>query len=295
MGNKLGSSGVSRSLRVVVTPRPRAALVALSALALIASFPSVAHAKKQHKLKMDPDVPETTAPTGPVPPEADANGHVNYGNPQAEGLGRVTVKSKTGDKVQVYLEGRYFGDAPITIYSVPKGDYIVEGTIVGSGKQVSSPVSVTENEEATIELGGGKIETPAVAASGSSGGMFSGEISPRRLLITKIALVAAGVGAIGAITFGLMEHSAVNDFEATPMTDVAAQDSIRSRGNRDALLTNVGLFVLGAGVATAVIAGAPMVIHSGEKASTDTAQPPQALLAPVVTPGGAGASFSMRF
>ena len=123
MAIKFGSRGVSRTLRVLAT---------FAALAVVAGLPTAAQAKKQHKLKMDPDVPDAAAaPTGPVPPEADAAGHVNYGNPQAEGLGRVTVKSKTGDKVQVYLEGRYFGDTPVTVYSVPKGDYIVEGTVVG--------------------------------------------------------------------------------------------------------------------------------------------------------------------
>src|SRR5204863_2192912 len=119
-------------------------------LAAIAGWSGAVDAKaKGHKLKMDPTVPETPEPTGPVPPEPDASGHVNFGNPQAEGIGRVTVTSPTGEKVQVYLEGRYFGDTPVTIYSVPKGDYIVEGTIPASGKQLSKPVSVSENEEAT--------------------------------------------------------------------------------------------------------------------------------------------------
>jgi hypothetical protein len=283
MAIKFGSRGFSRALRV---------LAALGALALVAGLPTAAHAKKQHKLKMDPDAPEEAAPTGPVPPEADAAGHVNYGNPQAEGLGRVTVKSKTGDKVQVYLEGRYFGDAPITIYSVPKGDYIVEGTIVSSGKQVSSPVSVTENEEATVELGAGKIETP-VATATSSGG--TGEISPRRLLLTKIFVGVAAAGLIGTVTFAILENGAESDFrKATTQQGV---DDASSRGNRYALLTNVSLFALGAGVAGAVIAGYPLVFHSGgeKNNNADLTATPQALLTPVVTPGGAGAAFSMRF
>jgi hypothetical protein len=290
MATKFGSRGVSRAFRVLAT---------FGALALIAGLPTAAHAKKKKELKMDPSVPETAAPTGPVPPEPDAAGHVNYGNPQAEGLGRVTVKSKTGDKVQVYLEGRYFGDAPITIYSVPKGDYIVEGTIVSTGKQVSSPVSVSENEEATVELGSSKIETPALAATGGGGGgMFSGEISPRRLTITKVCLVAAGVGAIGAISFAILENGQENQYEKTAPGDQATLDSIRNTGNRYALLTNLSLAVMGAGLVGAVIAGYPMVTHSGgEKPASgaDVTQSPQAFVAPVVTPGGAGAAFSMRF
>jgi hypothetical protein len=280
---------VSRALRVLAT---------FAALALIVGLPTAAHAKKQHKLKMDPDVPESAAPTGPVPPEADANGHVNYGNPQAEGLGRVTVKSKTGDKIQVYLEGRYFGDTPITVYSVPKGDYIVEGTVVGSGKQVTSPVSVNENEEATIELGSGKIETPAVSASGGGGGTFSGEISPRRLLLTKIFVGAAVVGGLGAIAFGVLEHGAESDYEKTPAYQTAQLDDISARGRRYALLTDVSLAVLGAGVVGAVIAGYPMVFHSEkppEGGNADVTTTTTSFLSPVVTPGGAGAMFFKRF
>ena len=281
MATKFGSRGVSRALRVLAT---------FGVLAFVAGLSTTAHAKKQHKLKMDPAVPDTAVPAGPVPPEADAAGHVNYGNPQAEGLGRVTVKSKTGDKVQIYLEGRYFGDAPITIYSVPKGDYIVEGTIIGSGKQVSSPVSVSENEEATVELGGGKIETPAAASTG--GGAMSGEISPQRLRLTKIALVAAGVGVVGAIAFGILEHGAESDYESASPSNQANLDDISSRGKRYALLCDVGIALAGVGLVGAVIAGYPMFSHSNAE------KPPEAttaFVAPMLGRGTSGAAFSMRF
>ena len=89
-------------------------LVTVGSLATIVAWSGDADAKKAKKLKMDPTVPETPEPTGPVAPEADAAGHVNFGNPQAEGLGRVTVKSESGDKIQVYLDGRYFGPFPTT-------------------------------------------------------------------------------------------------------------------------------------------------------------------------------------
>jgi hypothetical protein len=266
-------------------------VTAVAALALIAAFPTAAHAKKQKKLQMDPTVPEPAVPAGPVPPEADANGHVNYGNPTAEGLGRVTVKAKTSDKVQVYLEGRYFGDAPITIYSVPKGDYIVEGTIQPSGKQVSSPVSVSENEEASVELGAGKIETPA---AGSGGGAFSGEISPRRLLLTKVFIAAAGVGLISAVAFGILENSAENDYEKAAPGNQANLDSIMSRGKRDATLTDVGLLLMGVGVGGAIIAGYPMVVKSSAEKAPD-ASATTAFVAPLLAPGLAGGAFAMRF
>jgi hypothetical protein len=269
----------------------------MGTLALLASFSTSAQAKKAHKLKMDPTVASEPEPTGPVPPEADAAGHVNYGNPQAEGVGRVTVKSTSGDKIQVYLEGRYFGDTPVTIYSVPKGDYIVEGTIVSSGKSLSRPVSVSENEEATVELGGGKIETPPDAAP-VGGGLLSGAISPRRKHLTEAFVVAAAVGVVGAIVFGIYEHGAVNDFNAAPpgLTPAAQAnlDSISRRGNRDAELVNVGLIVAGFSVIGAVVAGYPMfnTHHDAEK----PAEPATALIvAPIVGAGTTGGALSFRF
>jgi hypothetical protein len=283
MGNNFGSRVVLRALRVLAT---------MGALALIAGLPATAHAKKQHKLQMDPTVPETPEQKGPVPPEADANGHVHFGNPQAEGLGRVTVKSKTGDKLQVYLEGRYFGDAPITIYSVPRGDYIVEGTIVSSGKQVSSPVSVSENEEATVELGP-KIgsEEPVASTSASGGGMFSGEISPNRLTLTKVFLGAAAVGVVGAVVFGILENGKENSYEKA--SSQAQADSIGNTGRTYAMMTNIGIALAGVGLVGAVIAGYPMFHKTTAEKAPDAT--PTAFVAPMLGNGTTGAAASIRF
>jgi hypothetical protein len=284
MATTSGTNGVSRALRLLLT---------VGALALVAAWSTTAHAKSK-KLKMDPTVPTAPEPTGPVPPEADANGHVNYGNPQADGIGRVTVKSKSGDKVQIYLEGRYFGDAPITIYSVPKGDYIVEGTIVSSGKQVSSPVSVSENEEATVELGGGKIETPPDATAATGGGVFSGEISHNRKIVLVTSVAVAAVGLVAGVTFGLLEHGAESDYEKASPAATSQLDSIRSRGNRDAALCDVGFGLLGVGIVGAVIAGYPMVTKSNAEKAPD-APAPTAFLAPIVGRGTTGGALSFRF
>jgi hypothetical protein len=247
----------------------------------------------------DVEKPQRVLDNSQEAPKTDSLGHVHFGSPNGEGLGRVAVKAAPEQKIKVFLEGRYFGTAPLTIYSVPKGDYIVEGTIVSTGKQVSSPVSVSENEEASVELGSGKIETPAVAATGGGTGMFSGEISPRRLLLTKIFVGAAAAGLVGTVAFAILESGAESDYEHAPATSTQQQlDSISARGNRYATLTNVSLFVLGAGVAGAVIAGYPLVMHGGAEknpSNADVTATPQALLTPVVTPGGAGAAFSMRF
>jgi hypothetical protein len=192
----------------------------------------------------------------------------------------------------VYLEGRYFGDAPITIYSVPKGDYIVEGTVVGSGKQLSKPVSVSENEEATVELGGGKIETPSTS-TGSGGGFMSGEISPQRLRLTKIFVATAAVGVIGAVTFGILEHGAESDYEKTSVSDIKTQDDISARGKRDALLCDVGLALVGVGVVGAIVAGYPMFTHANAEKAPEGS--PTAFVAPMLGRGTSGAAFALRF
>jgi hypothetical protein len=280
-----GHPGVNRALRFLLT---------FGTLAVIASWSAVADAKaKGHKLKMDPSVPETPEPTGPVPPEADAAGHVNFGNPQAEGIGRVTVTSSNGDKIQVYLEGRYFGDTPVTIYSVPKGDYIVEGTIPSSGKQLSKPVSVSENEEATVELGSGKAPDATAEAGAASGGsdFWSGEMTPNRKLATYISVGVAGVGIIGAVAFAILEAGAESDYERAPAGNQANVDNIASRGRTYAALTDVGLVLAGVGIAGAIVFGYPLVVKP--KAEKNNA--PTAMVAPIVAPGVAGAGFSMRF
>ncbi len=269
----------------------------MSALVAISAWPATAHAKKQHKLKMDPNVPETPEPKGPVPPEADANGHVNFGNPTAEGLGRVTVKSAKGEAIQVYLEGRYFGDTPITIYSVPKGDYIVEGTFPSTGKQVAKPVSVSENEEATVELAEPKAaeKTPEEAAAASGGGFMSGEISPKRKLVAEVLAGTAIVGLGVGITFGILEKGAESDWEhAAAGTNT---DPIKSRGQRDALICDVGFAVAGAAIIGAVVAAYPMFKKSNPAEGEKAPEPPPTafLVAPVVGNGTTGAAALWRF
>ena len=70
------------------------------------------------------------------------------------------MKAAPESKIKIFLEGRYFGTAPLTIYSVPKGDYIVEA-VYANGKQLSRPVSVGENEETAVDLGGAQALQPA--------------------------------------------------------------------------------------------------------------------------------------
>jgi hypothetical protein len=267
----------------------------MGALVTIGTWSTTANAKKEHKLKMDPTAPAEPEHKGPVPPEADANGHVNFANPQKEGLGRVTVKAANGDQIQVYLEGRYFGDTPITIYSVPKGDYIVEGTFVSSGKQVAKPVSVSENEEANVELAEKKAEPTAEELKASSGFM-SGEISPKRLLVAKVLAGTTILGLVVCATFGILEKGKETDYEhSTPGT--TASDNIKKDGQTYALASNMGLFVAGAALLGTAVAAYPMFKKSSTTEGEKPAEPaPTAFfVAPMVGNGTTGAAALIRF
>ncbi len=217
------------------------------------------------------------------PPKTDSLGHVHYGSPNTEGVGRVAVKAAPEEKIKVFLEGRYFGTAPITIYSVPKGDYILEATYP-SGRQVSKPISVGENEEVPIDLG-----TAASLPSSSGGGssnLFNAEMTPTRMHLTEASLVVAGLGVVAAVTFGILEMKAENDYNhALPGQE---QDSIEKRGKNYALATNVGLVAIGVGVLSAGIFGYPLLLGSGEKKTA-------LLLTPAVGPGLTGGVATVRF
>jgi hypothetical protein len=257
----------------------------LGALALILGWSSPAAAKKK-KIIMDTTAETAPAePTGPVAPEPDTQGHVNFGNPTAENLGRVSVTAPSGTKVQVYLDGRYFGEAPITIYSVPAGDYIVEGTVVPSGKQLSRPVSVTANEEAAVDIGAGKIESPVATETKT----LPGDLSPGRMRATKILLVAGIVGIAAGITFGILEKGAESDYENTPIQLQDKLDSIRSRGNRDALISNVGFGLAGAALVGAAFCAYPLFIKPAEKAQTAI------IVAPLLNANTTGGMLALRF
>jgi hypothetical protein len=274
-------SGPSAFLRRCSSLSP--ALVAAVALSLAAS-PALARTKKKTEDTTPAAAAEPAKPTGPVAPPADSLGRVHFG-PEGESQGKVTVKSAGGEKVQVFLEGRYFGDTPVTIWSVPKGDYIVEGTFP-DGRQVSRPVNVSEGEEANVDLAAGKIETPGAA----KGGFMSGEIAPNRLKLAKGLLIGGGVLLTAGVVFGILELKKESDYKSAP-NDQATLDNIANDGKRFALLANIGyvtggLLIIGAGVAAL-----PMFLKPNpEKAPT---------MAFAVVPGATShsgsATFTLRF
>jgi hypothetical protein len=217
-------------------------------------------------------------------PKTDSLGHVHFASPNAEGLGRVAVKAPPEAKVKIYLEGRYFGTAPLTIYSVPKGDYILEATYP-TGKQVSKPVTIGENEETALDLGG-----TAPSGDGVGTNMFNAEMTPTRTLLTKVFLIGAGVGVITAVTFGILELKAEKDYDNAFSQGQAKQDEIANTGRRYALLTNVGLILTAGCLVGAGIAGYPLLFGVGEKKSTATMA-----FTPVATPALTGGVMTLRF
>ena len=230
----------------------------------------------------DVEKPKTILDTSQDAPKTDSLGHVHFGSPNADGLGRVAVKAPPESKIKIFLEGRYFGTAPLTIYSVPKGDYIVEA-VYANGKQVSRPVTVGENEETAMDLGGAQALR---AASGP--GMFEAEMTPTRLTVTKVGLIVAAVGAVAALGCGIMVIKTESDYEkAVGQTE---KDDLEKTGNRWALFTNLGLGLVGAGLIVAGIAGYPLVLKPSEKTKTAF------MLTPTLTPAGdAGGALTVRF
>ncbi|HLK89397.1 MAG TPA: hypothetical protein VKZ18_05870 [Polyangia bacterium] len=227
-------------------------------------------------------------------PKTDSLGHVHFASPNGEGLGRVVVNAPANKKVKVFLEGRLFGTAPVTIYSVPKGDYIVEAVYPDGKSAGSKPVTVSENEESVVDVGGPAAKT---AEGGDSGSVFSsGEMTPFRKNLMYGFLVGAAAGIVLGTTFGILDLQAENDYQHTAPSDQAALDSISQRGQRDANIADVGWVVAAVGLVGAGVCAIPLIFGgSSEKSATPSGTPAAMLFAPVAGPHMTGGAFSMRF
>ena len=238
----------------------------------------------------DEEKPKAMLDLSQEAPKQDSLGHVHFASPNGEGLGRVTVSAPAKDKVKVFLEGRLFGTAPITIYSVPKGDYIIEA-LYGSGKQISKPVTVSENEETTVDLSG-----PKTAEAGGGGSMFSGgEMTDTRKTLMWSFIVGTGVGLVVGATFGILELQAENDYQHTPSNMQAQLDSIQQRGQRDAEIADIGWVVAAVGAVGTAIFAWPLMFGSSEKGATPTASSSAMIVAPVAGKGMTGGTLMFRF
>jgi hypothetical protein len=225
-------------------------------------------------------------------PKTDSLGHVHFANPNGEGLGRVVVNAPATAKIKVFLEGRLFGTAPVTVYSVPKGDYIVEAVYPDGKSAGSKPVTVSENEETTVEFG----TKAAKAAAGDSGSAFGGEMTPFRKTLMYSFLVGAGVGIALGTTFGILDLQAENDYQHTNPSDQPTLDSIQKRGQRDADIADVGWVVAAVGLIGAGVCAIPLIFGGSEKPAAGPAPgAPSAMFTPVAGPRMTGGAFTMRF
>ena len=242
----------------------------------------------------DTEKPHTILDTNQEAPKTDSLGHVHFASPNGEGLGRVVITAPATDKVKVFLEGRLFGTAPLTIYSVPKGDYIVEAQYP-NGKEVSKPVTVSENEETAVDLGGAKTAKTDGGGGDSSGSVFSsGEMTPGRKNLMYGFLAGAVVGIAVGTTFGILDIQAENDYKNGGTQ--AELDAIQQRGQRDAKIADVGWVLTAVGLVGAGICALPLILGGSEKAPAAPSGTPQAFMfTPVASPAMTGGAFSMRF
>jgi hypothetical protein len=263
------------------------------AMSLLVAVPAFA------KKKAAEDAPPAAAPASSeaapvdpklVPPTPDTFGRVHFGPSSGSDLGRVNVKAPASDNVRVFLEGRFFGTAPITIYSVPKGDYILEGTFP-DGKTVSKPVSVLENDEALVDLTGAHaaLESPA-----KGGGMFSTkEISESRMTAMKAFAIGGAAALVVGITFGILEKSKESDYKNAP-NNQSQLDSISSTGKNYALIANIGFALTFVGAIGAAVCAYPLFVKpNAEKAKPMAMSKPVFVVVPTST--GAAGSVALRF
>jgi hypothetical protein len=261
------------------------------ALSLLVAAPAFAKKKAAEEAPAPAaEASSEAAPVDPklVPPTPDTFGRVHFGPSSGADLGRVSVKAPASDNVRIFVEGRYFGTAPITIYSVPKGDYIIEGTYP-DGKSVSKPISVLENEESLTDLTGAH---PADAPNKNS--MFATkEISEERYTAMKAFAIGGAAALVLGVTFGVLEIMKENDYKNAP-NDNAKLDSISSTGKTYALLANVGYALAFVGAVGAAVCAYPMFIKPNAEKKT-VAMSSRPIF--VVVPAGSGAagSLSMRF
>jgi hypothetical protein len=269
--------------------------VAVAAVLLVAA---PAFAKKKAATEEAPPATEAAPDTSGgdpklVPPTPDTFGRVHFGPSSAPDLGRVTVKAPASDNVKVFLEGRFFGTAPITIYSVPKGDYIVEGTYPDS-KTVSKAISVLENDEAVADLTGAHAAVEAAASAKKGGSMFANSgMSEQRVFAMKAFAIGGAVALVGGVVFGILERMKENDYKTSTGTQ-AELDNISSTGKNYALFANIGFALAFVGAAGAAVCAYPMFVKpNAEKKSI--AYAPRPVFTVVPTGGGAAGSMALRF
>lgn len=215
-----------------------------------------------------PPPPASPAPPRLVAPPPDSSGRVPFGALHwgKTPPGGVTV---TADRpgVLVFLDGRFFGVAPVSISQVPAGDYIVEATYP-DGRTVSRPVSVLEGTEQFVSLTPNVVRTPEPPPPAGAA----------RARIRTRTWVVAGAGlavlAASAVT-GWLEIDKQEEYDKAPLGSAADRkhlDDLAQQGRTLALFTNV---LVGAGAACLVAAGvmAAMDLRAGPAGEHPAAEP----------------------
>ena len=240
--------------------------------------------------EIDKERPKTMVGGPLVAPPKDTLGRMHYGSPTASNVGKVTVKAPATDKIQVLFDGRYFGTAPVTIHSIPRGDYIVEGNFP-DGKTVSKPVTVVDNETATVEL----APTPEAAPAPTRPSLFDAEMTPQRLKTAKILAISGGSLLLLGGIFGYLKYSKEKEY-GEPGKTQAQLDDIANTGKKYSLIANLSFALGGVALVGAAWAAYPLFFGGPkEKAGDNPTTPPRTSFLLLPTPGGASGSVGWSF
>lgn len=254
--------------------------------------------------KAEPTSPQAEDKERPKPvlernaaPKPDREGRVSFGG--KAGRGRIVVKASAKEKIQVFLEGRYFGIAPQTINKVPPGDYVVEA-IFPDGKTVTRPVSVLGEEEAVVQIGAAD-ETIATKADPG----LNNEQAEKRWQLAKVIFFSSlGVAVVGA-ALGGWEYSIQQKYNdkvdmagSNPTVEQQQEiDDLETQGKRLALATNTCILVAAVGAITAAVIGYPAyrARKAGRPESPESPVNLSFMLAPGRTLGSATAGLVLQF
>jgi hypothetical protein len=168
-------------------------------------------------------------------------------------------------------------------YNVPKGDYVVEAT-APDGTQISRPVTVDENGQATVDLGAGMIGSAPDATR------LAEARSGRLPLASKILLGVSGAALGVGLVYGGLQWKTHHDYEAAP-ADQAMLDALSRTGHREATVANVAFIACGATLLAAGVIALPSLF----KADRLAADAQSVTVTASVARGGATAGVSLRF
>jgi len=110
-------------------------------------------------------------------------------------------------------------------------------------------------------------------------------------------IVGGGVGVVLGATFGILELQAENDYQHTPQNQQSQLDSIQQRGQRDALIADVGWVLAAVGAVGAAVSAWPLIFGGGgEKGAAPGAGTSSAMVvAPIAGHGMTGGALMFRF